>query len=117
MDLNLSGGTLTSATQAQADAKVSLCAIVDASGNVELVTYETATLTAKGRYNLTYLRRGVYGTPISQHVAGAQFSYIGIQELFSYQYPAQFIGQPVYFKFPSFNLAGKNLQSLSVCPA
>ncbi len=117
VDLTLSGGSLTSATQAQADAKVTLCAIVDASGNVELVTYETATLTATGRYNLTYLRRGVYGTPISEHVAGARFSFIGIQELFSYQYPAQFVGQPVYFKFPSFNLAGKNLQSLSVCPA
>ena len=33
---------------------------------------ETATLTAAYRYDLTYLRRGVYGTPINAHSGGAQ---------------------------------------------
>src|SRR6266850_482660 len=40
----------------------------------ELIAFKTATLTASHRYDLTYLRRGVYGTPIGAHSAGASFA-------------------------------------------
>lgn len=115
VDMSISGGTLVSATQAEADALATLAAIVDPSGAVELVAYETATLTGANRYNLTYLRRGVYGTPIVAHAAGAEFCFIGISGLFEYPYPEQYIAKPIYFKFPSFNLLGNQLQDLSVC--
>ena len=117
VDMSISGGSLTSATQAQADVFATLAAIVDASGSVELVSYETATLAAADRYNLTYLRRGVYGTPIAAHAIGAEFCFIGIQGLFEYPYPEQYIAKPIYFKFASFNLLGNQVQNLSTCHA
>ena len=115
VDMTLSGGELVGATAAAANTFATLCAIVDASGTVELVSYETATLTAPNKYNLTYLRRGVYGTPILAHAAGAEFCYIGISGLFEYVYPVQYLASTVYFKFASFNLAGNQTQALSAC--
>lgn len=115
VDMSISGGSLVSATQGEADSFATLAAIVDPSGAVELVAYETATLTGVNRYNLTYLRRGVYGTPVAAHASGAEFCFIGIAGLFEYPYPEQYIAKPIYFKFPSFNLLGNQLQDLSVC--
>src|SRR5260370_34678863 len=69
VDLTESHGQLLSGTPADADAFVTLCYC-----DGELVAYQTATLTAAYRYNLTYLRRGVYGTPIGAHSAGAEFA-------------------------------------------
>lgn len=115
VDMTLSGGSLVTVTQADADAYATLAAIIDADGTIELVSFETATLTAANRYNLTYLRRGVYGTKIAAHSAGASFCYIGITGTFNYDYPAQYVGKPLYFKFPSFNLLGNQLQNLSAC--
>ena len=117
VDMSISGGVLTSGTQAEADAFATLAAIVDPSGAVELIAFETATLTAADRYDLTYLRRGVYGTPIAAHATGAEFVFIGTAGLFEYPYPEQYIAQPIYFKFPSFNLMGNELQDLSTVPA
>ena len=37
----------------------------------ELVSYATATLIASYKYDLNYLRRGVYGTAIAAHGSGA----------------------------------------------
>jgi hypothetical protein len=115
VDMSMSGGSLVSSTQAQADTFATLAAIVDSSGTVELVSYENATLTAPDRYNLNYLRRGVYGTPIAEHVAGSEFCFIGVAGLFEYPYPEQYIAKPIYFKFASFNLLGNQLQDLSTC--
>jgi|GEM_PF-2179676 len=113
VDLSISGGSLVSATQAQADAFATLAAIVDASGAVELVSFETANLTGANRYNLTYLRRGVHGTAIAAHAIGAEFSFLGTAGVFQYDFPNQYIGVPLYFKFTSFNQAGNQEQSLS----
>jgi hypothetical protein len=115
VDMSVSGGVLTSATQAEADLFATLAIIVDQAGTVELVSYETATLVGPNRYNLTYLRRGVYGTPILAHSVGAEFCFIGINGLYEYVYPVQYLAKPVYFKFPSFNLMGKQKQDISTC--
>ncbi len=115
VDLTLSGGSLVSATQAEADTFATLSAIVDQAGTMELVSFETAALTAPSRFNLTYLRRGVYGTSILAHAKGAEFCYIGISGLYEYVYPVQYIAKPIYFKFASFNLMGRQTQDLSVC--
>ncbi len=117
VDMSISGGSLVSATQAEADAFATLAAIVDSDGSVEMVSYETAALTGADRYNLAYLRRGVYGTAIKAHAAGAQFCFIGTTGLYEYPYPEQYIAKPIYFKFASFNLLGGQAQDLSVCQA
>src|SRR4029077_6951548 len=81
----------------------------------ELLSYETATLTAAYKYNLTYLRRGAYGTPVGSHSAGANFARFGPNDpsLFRYRYPASFIGQTLHVKLVSFNTFGQELQSLA----
>jgi hypothetical protein len=111
VDLTESQGQLLSGTAADANNFVTLCYC-----DGELVSYETATLTAAYKYNLgTLLRRGVYGTPIGAHSLGANFARFGPNDpsLFKYTYPASFIGQTIYIKLPGFNIFGQALQSLS----
>jgi len=110
VDLTQSGGQLLSGTQADADAYVTLCFC-----GGELVSYETATLTATYKYALTYLRRGAYGTAIAAHAAGAAFARFGPNDpsLFRYSYPASFVGQTICLKLPGFNIFGQALQDIA----
>jgi hypothetical protein len=66
-------------------------------------------------YDLTYLRRGVYGTPIGAHSIGSSFARFGPNDpsLFRYRYPASFVGQAVSVKLPAFNIFGQALQDLA----
>jgi hypothetical protein len=115
VDMTISGGELVSVTASQMNAFATLSAIVDQSGSIELIAYETVSLTAQNRYSITSLRRGVYGTTIGAHAIGAEFSYIGATGIFNYQYPAQYAGKLLYFKFSSFNTQGNQAQDLSQC--
>ena len=111
VDLSESGGQLVSFSAADAANNISLCYV-----DGELVAYQTATLTASSKYSLTVLQRGAYGSPIGSHPAGAQFSFLGLPQgagVFRYAYPANLIGQTVYFKFQSFNLFGLEAQDVS----
>jgi hypothetical protein len=110
VDLTESQGQMLSGTMADADHFVTLCYC-----DGELISYQTATLTAAHKYNLTYLRRGIYGTPIGAHTSGASFARFGPSDpsLFRYRYPASFIGQTVSVKLPAFNIFGQALQDLS----
>src|SRR5712691_1273641 len=110
VDLTESAGQLLSGTTADADNFVTLCYC-----DGELVSYQTATLTAAHKYNLTYLRRGIYGTAIGAHTSGANFARFGPSDpsLFRYRYPASFIGQTISVKLPAFNIFGQALQDLS----
>ena len=110
VDLGESQGQLMSGTLADADNFVTLCYC-----GGELLSYETATLTGPNRYDLTYLRRCLYGSTIASHASGAQFGRLGPNDpsLFRYIYPSSFIGQTVYLKLQSFNVFGQQLQSLS----
>jgi hypothetical protein len=110
VDLSESQGQLLSGTTADADAFITLC-LCDG----ELLAFATATLTAAHHYDLTYLRRGVYGTPVGAHSAGASFARFGPNDpsLFKYVYPASFIGQTIHVKLPSFNIFGQSLQGLA----
>lgn len=107
VDLTVSGGSLTSGTQADADADRTLC-LVDG----ELVSFETATLTATSQYNLTYLRRGAYNTPIGSHASGAPFVRCD-QALLRYAYDPGMVGKTLYLKFLSFNQYGGGKQQLA----
>jgi hypothetical protein len=110
VDLSESRGQMISGTTADADSFVTLCYC-----DGELVSFETATLTASYRYSLTYLRRGLYGTAIGAHGSGSQFGRLGPSDpaVFRYAYPASFIGHTVYLKLPGFNIFGQELQSLA----
>ena len=110
VDLSQSQGQLLSGTLVDADAFVTLC-LCDG----ELLSYQTATLTSAYHYNLTYLRRGVYGTLIGMHASGANFARFGPNDpsLFKYIYPASFIGRTIHVKLPAFNIFGQSLQGLA----
>jgi len=110
VDLTQSQGQLLSGTMADADSFVTL---VYTDG--ELLSFQTATLTGSYKYNLSYLRRGVYGTPIGAHSAGATFARFGPNDpsLFKYVYPQSFVGQTIQVKLPSFNIFGQAMQSLA----
>ncbi|HWB50166.1 MAG TPA: hypothetical protein VG651_13730 [Stellaceae bacterium] len=114
VDLTQSQGQLLSGTQADADSYVTLCYC-----GGELVSYETATLTAVNRYDLSYLRRGGYGTAIAAHAAGTSFARFGPNDpsLFRYTYPASFVGQTVFIKLPGFNIFGQGLQDIAAVAA
>ncbi len=107
VDLTQSGGALISGTMADADANHTLCYV-----DGELVSYETATLTAANKFNLTYLRRGQYGTTIANHLTGTKFARLD-DAIFASSYSADQIGQTVYFKFPAFNIYGGGQQDVA----
>ncbi len=110
VDLSESLGQLLSGTSADADNHVTLCYC-----DGELLSYETATLTSSYHYDLTYLRRGAYGTPINSHSSGSNFARFGPSDpsLFRYRYPPNFVGQTIYVKLPAFNIFGQSLQDLA----
>ncbi|HTT79116.1 MAG TPA: hypothetical protein VMF86_05510 [Stellaceae bacterium] len=110
VDLTMSRGQLISGTEADANGLVTLCCC-----DAELIAYAGATLTAQYNYDLTYLRRGAYGTAIAAHAAGAPFARFGPSDpsVLKYPYPASFVGRTLYLKLPSFNLFGQALQSLA----
>ncbi|HWK45135.1 MAG TPA: phage tail protein [Stellaceae bacterium] len=102
-----STGQLISVSQADADAFNSLCFVDN-----ELVSYKTATLTGPNAYGLTTLHRGVYGTPVVNHVVGAQFARLD-GSIFKYTLPAAYVGVPLYVKLTSFNIYGASEESLA----
>ena len=107
-----SGGQLSSTTSTIAAGGATLCAIVDAGGCVELLSFTTATLTGPNAYNLTGLYRGLYGTQPLAHVTGAQFLRVD-SSVAQITLPAQLVGGTVYLKMPSFNAYNLGVQSLS----
>lgn len=81
----------------------------------ELLAYGTVASTGSYSDNLTYLRRGLYGSTLSSHAIGDQFTKLDATSL---QWPlqAQYIGVPIYVKFISFNRFGNTTQSLGSVP-
>jgi hypothetical protein len=99
VDLTTSKGAMLSGTQADADNKITLC-LVDS----EMISYQTANLTALYKYNLTaYLRRGCYGSAIAAHLTNAQFVRLD-DALAKIPFDPSLVGQTLYLKFCSFNI-------------
>ena len=111
VDLGASGGTLMSVSPADAQNAVTLCLV-----DHELIAFQTATLTAAGRYALTGLWRGLFGSAPAAHVAGAPFARLDAAT-FKYPLPAAAIGAALSLKFQSFNIYGGGVQDLSTCVA
>jgi hypothetical protein len=108
VNLTTSGGTLVSATDAEADANATLCLV-----GSELISFGTATAIAANQYDLTYLRRGRFGTPIAAAAAGAPFVRLD-SSIFKYGYTRNQIGTTVYVKLAAFNLYGNAVQDLAL---
>jgi hypothetical protein len=108
VDLTMSQAQLLAGTQQDADAFLTLCYC-----DGELIAYTGATLTGPYRYELaTYIRRGCYGTTIGAHNPATQFGRI-VASTFSFDFPANLVGDTLYFKFPAFNTWGGGAQALS----
>ena len=82
----------------------------------ELLSYESATLTAPNVYNLAGLQRGIYTTSGASHSSGAAFCRLD-SAVVQHPLQSQYIGQTLYFKFQSFNVFGGGGEALSSCIA
>jgi hypothetical protein len=111
VNLNESGGALSSGTSADASNYRTLCYC-----DGELLSYETVTLTGTGLYNITILYRGLYGTTAAGHASGTQFVRLD-QQVFQYDLPEAYVGVPITVKLQSFNIWGGGVQDLSTCTA
>jgi hypothetical protein len=113
VDFSASGGTPQSVSALAAANGVSLCAVRGASGILEFLTFTTATLVSGNVYTLAGLQRGLHGTPAYDQPSGAQFMVIGGAQYFQRTMPPAYVGHPLWFKFPSFNIWGAGAQSLA----
>jgi hypothetical protein len=110
VDLTQSQGQLASVSATDAANFVTLCYL-----GGELLAYQNATLTAPGKYALTTLYRGAYGSTINDHPAGTRFARLD-GAIGRFAYPRNLIGQTIYLKFASTNIVGGALQSLDSLP-
>lgn len=109
VDTSTSGQPLSTAvTDADADSFQSV-ALVDQ----ELIAFGNVAVSGTLEYNLTYLRRGVYGTTIAAHDTSAPFSAINPATLFTYTLPKGYVGETLYFKFLSINRFGNDIQDIA----
>ena len=123
VDCTESGAVPESVTHADADALRTLCYVspqpasnvLNAAG--ELMAFGTVTPTGTYTANLTYLRRGAYGTAPSAHSIGDQFTVINVLgnsgTSVTYDLPAAYVGKTLYLKFTSFNEFGEAEQDIS----
>jgi hypothetical protein len=111
VDLTVSAGTLTSASTSDYNALATLCYL-----GGEILGYQTATLTAANKYNLTTLKRGLHGTMPGSHSSGAAFARLD-QAVFQVAIPASMVGKTLSFKFVSFNTQGGGMQDISTLTA
>lgn len=107
IDLSESGTSLTDATQKDANKALTLFVL----GN-EFMAYRDASLVGGNTYNLSYLRRGLYNTPISKHPVDTKFARLD-SRLFKWAYPYEMLGRIIYMKFCSFNIYGQSTQDIS----
>jgi hypothetical protein len=108
VDLTASLGSLATSSSAAADSGASMCLIDN-----ELLSYQTATLTAANKYTVgTYLRRGQLGTTIAAHSIGAKFARLD-EGIFKYSFNASQAGKTIYFKFVSFNVFGAGFEDIT----
>lgn len=111
VDLTESRGELIGGTQQDAELLNTLCYC-----DGEWLAFETATLTAANKYNLTYLVRGAYGSAIGTHAVNSQFCRID-PAVVKYIFGQEMIGQTIYIKCLGRNLWGFTPGDISDCTA
>jgi hypothetical protein len=111
VDLSISRGELISGTLADRDDLRTLCYV-----DGELVSYQTATLIAANKYNLTSLRRGVHGSAIGAHGVSTEFVRLD-DAVFKYAYEVTDIGKTIYIKLRSLNTFDGGAEELATLTA
>jgi hypothetical protein len=128
VDCTISGGEPQPVTNADAAALRTLslvCSPPTTSGadkilasNGELLAFGSTSATGTNTANLTYLYRGTYGTAAGAHLTNDLFTLFDLSgqgSTIQFTVPAQYVGQPIWLKFASFNIFEKNDQDLSIC--
>ncbi|MBT9098389.1 hypothetical protein KFZ76_11795 [Methylovulum psychrotolerans] len=108
VDLSQSHGILEGVKQATVDVYDSLCYV-----GGELLAYREADLTGVDLYDLSYLRRGLYGTTPGA-ASGADFALLN-NAIFKWRFNRQAVDKTLYFKFQAFNLVQAGYQDLADC--
>jgi hypothetical protein len=110
-------GQLFNVSLGQANAFATLCLL-----GTEYLGYQNADFTGSsnnGRinnYNLTYLLRGAFSSPVVAHNVSDPTQNIFIRlddQVFRYSYDPSLAGSTVWFKFQSFNLLQNQVQDLA----
>lgn len=112
IDMTQSRGTFNNAATAADSLNMNTLCYVDG----ELIAYGNDELTALYNYDLTYLNRGCYNSPINSHSAGTQFLRFD-SSVFRYSLDQSRVGQTLYFKFQSYNNFKGGVQDLSALPS
>ena len=107
VNMSLSGQDLLSSSAANANSGSTLFVLGD-----EIMAYQTATLTSTNNYNLTTLRRGLYGTAHTAHSSNSNFARLD-EAVFKISYTDLNFGEVMYIKLPSFNSFGLTVEDLS----
>jgi len=107
VDLTSSYGTLNGTDVNGRDAFATACLVEN-----EIVSFQTPTLTAANKYNLTSLRRGAYGSSIGSHALGVKFMRLD-DAVFKMPYDKSLQGKTLYIKLVSFNAWGGGKQDIS----
>lgn len=107
VDLVESRGELVGASQTEVNQLVTLCYV-----DGELIAYRDAELIAAHQYDLTYLRRGCYNSPIKAHSANSQFARLD-GAVFKFPFGADQIGTSIWIKFLSYNTVRGGRQALA----
>lgn len=107
------GGQLLSGSAADVAANQMLVLVGDVNGG-EYLNFQTATLTGANAYNLTQLSRGAYRSAPKARLAN-QATVVRVDSSIAKSEPLQpaQVGQPLYFKFTSFNVYGGGEQALA----
>lgn len=112
VNFSVSGGALTSATIAQADALDTISFVGTANGG-EIIAYSTANLVSANVYNMSgYILRGQRCSFSSPHLVGESFMRLD-DAVARINVDEARVGQTIYFKLLSFNVFGQALQTLS----
>lgn len=112
VDVAATHGVIHPGSHKHCDMLVTLCWV-----GGELVSHTEATLVGPHHYRLHgRVDRGCLGTKMQDHPVGTSFAKID-QSVFRFPYPAHWVGETLYAKFPSFNQFGLMLQDLATVPA
>lgn len=113
---NPASNTLSSVSQQSVDTAHSLCYV-----GGEFLAYKTATFVQYANngapwYDLTYLRRGLYGSSKSGVAQGVSFVFLN-DAIFKYRFNQELVGSNIDFKLQAFNLVEGAYQNIADCTA
>jgi len=99
LQVQISGGALSSSTDLGVLNGANMCAVMNASGAWEVVQFVNATLTGAGKYTLSRLLRGRAGTEqamAGSFPAGSPFVFLGQSSASVYDQMGQYLGAGLY---------------------